>query len=143
MTLIDVGVMTVGAAPEGQEKPVGTRDPILSAVAVPLTTHGLLRKRHPWPFSSRISNLQGRGEYLAASYGGWRLFLSPELVRKAVGCVAGLPSGKTHLDDYTSRPTTGGLIMEVHTPGPYAAALYTLPRNAAWAFGNDQPVELR
>ena len=132
VALTDDGVMTSGTTPGGQATPVQTKDPILSAIAVPLPTHGLSRKRHPWPFSSRMSYLQGGSECLAASYGGWRLFLSPELVKKALGCVEGLPSGKTHLDDYTSRPTRGGLVKEVHTPGPYASALYNLLRDAAW-----------
>ena len=88
--------------------------------------------RHAWPFSSRISLLQGGREHFAASYAGWQLFLSPRLVRKAVGCVEGLPRGRTLLDDYSPRPVTGGEFKEVHTPGPYAAALYTLLRDAAW-----------
>jgi hypothetical protein len=74
-------------------------DGLYSAVATPAFIPGLPQARKSWKFASRgISYCSG---LLMASWGGWRLWLSPNHINRVRELVSGYPEGTSYMEDRT------------------------------------------
>lgn len=81
---------------------------ILNLVLEPINTAGLNEEGEPFKVSAREDVLNLSPKKVSARYVGWRLYLDPNIIKRAKNIVSKLPEGQLVSGDYSSVPAPPG-----------------------------------